>query len=503
MRAYDKQIKRAKWMESVLCFFESKYFAPVLAVFTFIIQLLGLDIFGFVALALAFSFVCVFGSSTNACIPILCMAIFCVSTQNSPFDIASAFQGVENGEVIMGEPSTYYASPLFIICALVFGTLLAAAIVYRLVKHADYARVFSGKGLFFGIAAMAVSFLLAGYGVNFAWHNFIYGAIQAATFLFVYIFFAATLDFKTFSLDYLAETMIWSMIHVIVLVGYIYLTRFKYFMQFDGIWKGYMVAGWGLSLDFGSYIAMLLPACFYRIAKTKKHVVWWILLVVLAYITLYFTLARGAILFASLSGLLALVMGLRSKRLRKPIIGVLIAVGVALVALLVALVQMGILEWFIAAYLKGEGDISNGRLDIWSRFTDYFFRYPLFGGGFSVDLDAGYTIYEIGVLTIYSSLAHSTIYQFMGSCGIFGLWAFYEHCLSIVKMFDRGTKRKRLFLLPVLFCFFGMSMLDTLFFKAHYTFFYIIVLLVCEAEVRKNEKPTLKESIKAYSREIV
>jgi hypothetical protein len=91
----------------------------------------------------------------------------------------------------------------------------------------------------------------------------------------------------------------------------------------------------------------------------------------------------------------------------------------------------------------------------------------------------------------------------MGSCGIFGLWAFYEHCLSIVKMFDRGTKRKRLFLLPVLFCFFGMSMLDTLFFKAHYTFFYIIVLLVCEAEVRKNEKPTLKESIKAYSREIV
>ena len=469
-------------------FLESRWFLFALASYIYITQAFGLDLIGFIGLALAFIFICIFCDDTNAAVPILCMAVFCVSTQNSPWSTASGYEVTGKCTFTVGEASTYYSSLPFIITAIVGGALVLAAATFRVVVCGDFKRAFAKNGLLVGIVVLCVSFLLSGaFSRSWQFIDFAFAGIQAATFFFIYLFFASTLNYEKFTLSKIADIMLTVMFYIMALLIYIYVTRFYGFLILSSGWKGYMVCGWGMSNDFGIYLAVTMPACFYRIARTPKHKWIWIAALVLAGVGIFFTLCRAAMVLASVVLAIGMFVGVRDKEMRLRVILTIFWVMMGVGALMILLGATNSFEFFFDFFIKkGEGDVTSGRIDIWGDFWKYFLRDPIFGGGFAVNLNPDLSSGN-GVFRIYSALAHNLFFQTLGSSGVVGLAAGCFHLFTIGKTLAKKFQFNRVFLVFAVISFLGVSLLDTVFYKAQFTFLYLAILVGAEADVSRKE----------------
>ena len=470
-------------------FFESRWFLLTLACYIFITQAFGLDLIGFIGLALAFIFICLFCDDTNVAVPILCMAVFCVSTQNSPWGTASGYEVTGKCTFTVGEASTYYSSLPFIVTAIVGGTLVLAAAAFRVVVYGDFRRSFSKNGLLIGVAALSASFLLSGiFSRSWQWIDFSFAGIQAATFFLVYLFFASTLNFEKFTLSKIADIMLTVMFYIMALLIYIYATRFYGFLILSGGWKAYMVCGWGMSNDFGTYLAITMPACFYRITRTPKHKWIWIAALVLASVGIFFTLCRAAMVLAGVVLAIGMFVGIRDKEMRFRVILTIFWVMIGVGALMILLGATNSFEFFFDFFIKkGEGDVTSGRLNIWGDFWKYFLRNPVFGGGFAVNLSPDLSNGN-GVFRIYSALAHNIFFQTLGSSGVVGLALGCFHLFTIGRILTKKFEFNRIFLAFAVISFLGISLLDTVFYKAQFTFLYLAILVSAEADVSRKER---------------
>lgn len=478
-----------KFIQKVDAFLNGRWFLLALASYIFITQAFGLDIFGFIGLALAFIFICLFGDDTNAAVPILCMAVFCVSTQNSPWNIASGFELIEKCKYKLNAASTYYSSIPFIITAVVGGTLVLAAATYRVIVSGGVKRAFSQNGLLVGIGVLSLSFLTSGlFSRSWEVGDLAFGAIQAATFFFVYLFLVSTLNFEKFTLSKIADIMLTIMFYILALLIYIYATRFYGFLILSSGWKSYMVCGWGMSNDFGIYLAMTMPACFYRISRKPKHKWIWIAALLLASAGIFFTLCRAAMVAAGVVLAIGTVVGIRNKEMRFRVILAIFGVIVGVIALLILLAATNSFEFFFDFFIKkGEGDVTSGRLEIWGNFWKHFARDPLFGGGFAAGLGPEISIGN-GVFRIYSGLAHSILFQALGGSGLVGLAAGCYHLFAVGKTLVRRLQFNRAFLVFAVISFLGISLLDTVFYKAQFTFLYLAILVGAEADLSRHER---------------
>ena len=474
-------------------FLQSRWFLLTLACYIFITQAFGLDIVGFVGLALTFIFICLFCDDTNAAVPILCMAVFCVSTQNSPWRTASGYEVIDKCKFVVNAASTYYSSWFFILTAAVGGTLVLTAATVRVAAWGELKRAFSKNGLLVGLGVLCASFLLSGaFSRSWQLTDLAFAAIQAATFFGVYLFFSTTLDFEKFTLSKIADIMLTVMFYIMALLIYIYATRFYGFLILSGGWKGYMVCGWGMSNDFGSYLAITMPACFYRIARTPKHKWIWIAALVLASVGIFFTLCRSAMIFAGLVLVIGMFVGIRDKEMRFRVILTIFWVMIGLGALMILLGATNSFAFFFDFFIKkGEGDVTSGRFEIWGNFWKYFLRDPVFGGGFAVDLDPEFSNGN-GVFRIFSELAHNLLFQTLGSSGLVGLAAGCFHLWTVGRSLFKKFEFKRVFLLFAVIAFFGISMLDTIFYKAQFTFLYLAILVSVEAELVRKDREKQK-----------
>ena len=477
-----------KFIQKAEAFLESRWFLVVLACYIFITQAFGLDLVGFIGLALAFIFICIFCDDTNAAVPILCMAVFCVSTQNSPWRTASGYEVTGKCTFTVGAASTYYSSLPFIVTAVVGGALVLAAATFRVLVYGDLKRAFSKNGLLVGVGILGASFLLSGvFSRSWQFSDLAFAGIQAATFFFIYLFFACTLDYKKFTLSKIADIMLTVMFYIMALLIYIYATRFYGFLILSGGWKGYMVCGWGMSNDFGIYLAVTMPACFYRITRTPKHKWIWIAALVLASVGIFFTLCRAAMVLASVVLAIGIFVGIRNKEMRLRVVLAIFWVMIGVGALMILLGATNSFEFFFDFFIKkGEGDVTSGRLEIWADFWKYFLRDPIFGGGFAVNLNPESTNGN-GVFRIYSALAHNIFFQTVGSSGVVGLAAGCFHLFTVGKTLTKKFEFNRIFLVFAVISFLGSSLLDTVFYKAQFTFLYLAILASAEADVWRKD----------------
>lgn len=470
-------------------FLQSRWFLLALACYIFVTQAFGLDLVGFIGLALAFIFICLFCDDTNTAVPILCMAVFCVSTQNSPWRTASGYQVTGKCTFTLGAASTYYSSLPFIVTAIVGGTLVLAAATFRVIAYGDLRRAFSKNGLLVGIGVLSASFLLSGvFSKSWELGDLAFAGIQAATFFLVYLFFASTLDYEKFTLSKIADIMLTIMFYIMALLIYIYATRFYGFLILSAGWKGYMVCGWGMSNDFGIYLAITMPACFYRITRTPKHKWIWITALVLAGVGIFFTLCRAAMVLAGVVLAVGMFVGIRDKEMRFRVILAIFWVMMGVGALMILLGATNSFAFFFDFFIKkGEGDVTSGRLAIWADFWKYFLRDPVFGGGFSVGLNPELSNGN-GVFRIYSALAHNILFQTLGSSGIVGLALACFHLFTLGKILTKKFGFNRVFLVLAVISFLGISLLDTVFYKAQFTFLYLAILVSAEADVSRKER---------------
>ena len=469
-------------------FLESRWFLLTLACYIFITQALGLDLVGFVGLALVFIFICIFCDDTNVAVPILCMAVFCVSTQNSPWRTASGYEVIDKCKFVVNAASTYYSSWFFIIMAIIGGALVLAAATYRVAVSGGVKRAFSKQGLLVGVGVLCASFLISGvFSRSWQFSDLAFAGIQAATFFLVYLFFASTLDFEKFTLSKIADIMLTVMFYIMALLIYIYATRFYGFLILSSGWKGYMVCGWGMSNDFGTYLAVTMPACFYRITKTPKHKWIWIAALVLASVGIFFTLCRAAMVLASVVLATGMFVGVRDKEMRLRVILAIFWVMIGVGALMILLGATNSFAFFFDFFIKkGEGDVTSGRFEIWGDFWKYFLRDPIFGGGFAVNLNPELSNGN-GVFRIYSALAHNIFFQTLGSSGVVGIAAGCYHLWTVGKSAFKKFEFNRVFLVFAIISFLGISLLDTVFYKAQFTFLYLAILVGMESDVVRKE----------------
>ncbi len=488
--------EKSKALSRLDAFLNGRVFLALLAVFIFVVQLMGWDLVGFSTLAVIFFLVNIACRNNRVSFSIICMAIFCVSIKNSPNRNASGFELLGKCEFAIGEASTFYSSEPFIICASACVALVAIALLYRVVCLGNIKRLFSVRSLLWGIIFLCVAFGLSGLNSEgYSKADLIFGLIQAGTFLLVYLYLATTMNKKDFNFDYLANLFITILLFMIGLVALLYLTRFKGFMQFNGAWKACLTPGWGWTLDMGSYIAIGICALIYKIYKGKMVDIWFIL-IMLSVVALVLTLSRGAILSAGLVIFIGFIAGLCKKRTRVralvyTLISLLILGGVLLV-LNVTDNSQYFVDYFFRSDFK---EMDSGRMEIWKQFVELFKQNKIFGAGFSVELVNAEKL-ENGVFGIYSLLAHNLIVQMFGSCGIVGVVALGIHLLQVCIVCIGKKNGKGFFALAIL-AFLCMSMLDTIFFKAQFTFVYLGVLLACQLSCEKSEKNTEEKAKEA------
>ena len=472
-------VLESKCMQAINKFLETKWYMIAFMSFVFLVQSFGLECVAFITIALIFAYVCFFMPDTNATIPLICGATFCISLMHSPI------QGT----------SQYFSTPEFTVCLIIAIAVISLSILYRLIAYGEFKKVFTKSKLIWGIVALSIAYLLSGIGYkNYTFNDFIMSVIQAGSLFGAYLFLVSTADFKKFNLDVLASFCVVLLFYMIALIIFVYATNILGIVSDSGKWKNYVISGWGISNDLGTYTAMLIPSFFYKMFKAEKRSYIWYGFACLAMVAVFFTYCRSATLVGLIIMIACSIWAMCRKKNRKTAIITVISALIALVVLFIILYYAGVLEHVFAYHINKVNNglefdkISSGRGTIWKRYFNYFLEYPIFGGGFNVDMPA-YNGYDPnnGIFSVYSFFAHNTVFQIMGSCGAVGLIAYIYHTITTIGIFLRKPTEKRFVFAVAIFGFVAMTMLDLMFFKTYFTLLYVVMLLVCEADLTNKE----------------
>lgn len=480
-----------KILQTIERFLQSRWFIVALTVFICTTQTLGLDMVGFIGLALVFVYICIFSDNINPIVPIVCLAIYCVSTQNGPWTQLSdkADEPVHS--------TSLYTSTFFTVLLCIGIPILLSAAVFRVLVFGECKKVFTKNSVFIGLAVLSVSFLLSGaFSASWELEDFFWGVVQAATYFIIYVFFASCVDKKTFTLDYIANVMLAGLAIMIFAVAVMYITKFHLVDGLSPTWKGMMSYGWGMTNSVGTYISFVLPACLYKMHAQKNRRWIWSVVLAIGMLTAILTLCRAGMVTAALVVIIGLTIFAVKKETRKHAlwtIGVYLGL-IALVALIIWLsgnAEQILNYFFVKTNVDSLDALSSGRIQIWERYMTHFPKDPIFGGGFLVDWAAWENskfVARSGAFAFYGILAHNLIVQTLASSGIVGMIALLIHVFTLGKRVAKKHSYARSFLSIALCAYYFLSILDTIFYMTHFTFLYIAMIVAIEADCKRIEK---------------
>ncbi len=493
LRKKYQQMQESARVQALQRFLSGRLFLAVLTALVIISQAFGLDMLGITALCLTVVLVCLLGKDTTPAIPAVCLILFCVSLKNSPWAPASSVTFVDGGYII-GEPAPFFTSNAFWIFVLIAGSLIALSAIFRVVVSGNMRRVYKRNAVFAGIACLSASFLLGGafsqsWQIDDLWAGF----LQAATFFFIYVFFAATLDEKTCTLNYIADVMICGMCCMLTAIACAYIRNIPLFAE--GLvhkMEVVTVAGWGGTNAIGLYLTLTLCACFYKMAKAKNRWKWaWSAVLFVALVATALSLCRTAIVLEVVVFAVGSVCLLCDKKNRYSMLCTLI-VFLGIFGSVFAYKYEYIMEHFITPWTKGDlNTLLTGRIDIWKRYVEYFKQNPLLGAGFLADKEQ-WILTEVmdpeSGLNLFAVSAHNILLQALGGSGVVGLLCLMGHLLSVAWVVLKHRKTPQIFLSLALCVFMIMGMVDTVFYATQFTFLYLVIVLALQLNVWRTDK---------------
>lgn len=441
--------------------FNSRLFPIAFGAMMFIIHALAIDVVGFCIAAVLFTLIALFCEDTRPQLAICFMTGMCVSTDNS-----NAYGG----------GTGYYSNPVVIGTIIAAVVVIVAVIAARLVIFKEYKNLAKKRMLFTGLIVFGVACLAAGlFSTYMDFTSFAVGGLTAVVILGLYVYFSASLGSRSDNIDYLMRLCVTTMLLVAAMLGWIYVTRFRPGMSLDSSWKNQIILGALVSNSAGEMMVMMLPAIFYLAVKEKCGWIY-LLLSALTIVAVYFTLSRAALLVGILvfvAGIVyVLVRGKTNRRLN------LITTCCLVVCLCAAVLvtfkgNLGDLFEFFASV----GFSDRGRFNIWKQMLELFASFPVFGAGFS----AFYQLGNYGI-NVFHNLAHNTVVQMIGSCGIVGIVAYVFHRVQTVMLFLKKRSEARSVVGIMLLCFLAMALLDQIFFFPNFAAIYASMLVVAEKD---------------------
>lgn len=451
-----EKIRNNKTIATVCAFLDGPFFPVVLGATALLFYILALPIVGLVAFGLVFAFVFFFCDDTR---PALAVALLAFLTLRYKYDVGA------------------YLSTSAIVCYCVFGPVVLASIVVRFIA---YERPKHKHRLLLGLVLMCIALFFGGaFSDYYRIHN-IYNALAlTGGFCGVYVLFSYTLKHREDNLLYIARICTVALCVIALQMLDFYIREYKMGTPLDGVWKGKIMLGWGISNLIGEMSAMLFPAVFYLIYKENRGYLYY-LAVVVGYVAVYFTLGRNALLCSSFVVLIGIVVNCFVGKNRKA--NACIALTILVVGLMVvlSLKEAGKLKFLLTFFSETKLD-DRGRFKIWKEYIELFKEEPLLGVGFT----AHRILYPGQPLN-----AHNTLIQMLSSTGIVGLALYLIHRFQTVVLFVKKPSFDRLFVGSCLITGVIASLLDPLFFRTYFTIYYVALLLVIEKSSEYDERKT-------------
>ena len=387
-----------------------------------------------------------------------------------------------------------FFEPAGLVNMYIVGSVMAAAILFRLIADGTIAAVFRRRGLLtWGFLALAAAMLLNGI-FSAAWEplDLAWGLFMAVGLLLTYFIVPAMSD-KT-------ENIVGYLLRICLIVGlmicaeeWILMGRLAadgMLLELDeaGKWTGgfvrdYQVLGWGVSTYAAGMLAILIAPTM-ALAYSNRRGVWYYLAAVVMFLTIILLNARTAMLMGGIILLACMIIccfGTNRKQ-NRIVFAAIAAAALVCVAGVWAVMGTNDFFGFIAEMLRfDQGD--NHRFERWANGWKDFLSAPVFGVGF---MDGAATD-----PSMYSNMYHNIFVQLIGALGVFGLLAFLFHIIQVAVLCVRKFRLERLLVLLGAAAVILTSLLDNFFFFFSIQLFYGAFLAAAELMLEKTRRELL------------
>lgn len=387
-----------------------------------------------------------------------------------------------------------FFEPAGLVNMYIVGSVMAAAILFRLIADGTIAAVFRRRGLLtWGFLALAAAMLLNGI-FSAAWEplDLAWGLFMAVGLLLAYFIVLAMSD-KT-------ENIVGYLLRICLIVGlmicaeeWILMGRLAadgMLLELDeaGKWTGgfvrdYQVLGWGVSTYAAGMLAILIAPTM-ALAYSNRRGVWYYLAAVVMFLTIILLNARTAMLMGGIILLACMIIccfGTNRKQ-NRIVFAAIAAAALVCVAGVWAVMGTNDFFGFIAEMLRfDQGD--NHRFERWANGWKDFLSAPIFGVGF---MDGAATD-----PSMYSNMYHNIFVQLIGALGVFGLLAFLFHIIQVAVLCVRKFRLERFLVLLGAAAVILTSLLDNFFFFFSVQLFYGAFLAAAELMLEKTRRELL------------
>lgn len=395
-----------------------------------------------------------------------------------------------------------FFEPAGLVNMYIVGSVMAAAILFRLIADGTIAAVFRRRGLLtWGFLALAAAMLLNGI-FSAAWEplDLAWGLFMAVGILLAYFIVLAMSD-KT-------ENIVGYLLRVCLIVGlmicaeeWILMGRLAadgMLLELDeaGKWTGgfvrdYQVLGWGVSTYAAGMLAILIAPTM-ALAYSNRRGVWYYLAAVVMFLTIILLNARTAMLMGGIILLACMIIccfGTNRKQ-NRIVFAAIVAAALVCVAGIWAVMGTNDFFGFIAEMLRfDQGD--NHRFERWANGWKDFLCAPVFGVGF---MDGAATD-----PSMYSNMYHNIFVQLIGALGVFGLLAFLFHIIQVAVLCVRKFRLERFLVLLGAAAVILTSLLDNFFFFFSIQLFYGAFLAAAELMLEKTRRELLDSHKRAVT----
>lgn len=392
-------------------------------------------------------------------VPVLTMYLFSISPKNSP-------------ESHFG--SDFY-NDAWVICtvAVLFLACVTLSIFVIWKNGALSSFSLSELPIFGGALLLSSAFLLGGaFSGEWEIENLLYASMLIAVYFVVFYFFhfGFKAENKDTVLKYLVYTGAAMALVLTVETLHLYITS-EDIIKNGEIVKEEVLFGWGMWTMAGQFLAVTIPLCFLGVMRERR---WWIYftLASLALISVIFTLSRNALLIGGAvylaSAILCCFFGKHKWAFR------IAALCAFLTLCLIFIIFRREILTALSDYIE-RGFSNNGRFALWKHGIVEFFDSPLFGKGF-FGLQRELADGTPEGFSFYPRMMHNTVIQLLGSCGIFGFFAYTVYRISTLLPFFKKPNIEKTMLLFTLAVVILGSLIDNFLFLPKHMLLYPIVL---------------------------
>lgn len=387
-----------------------------------------------------------------------------------------------------------FFEPAGLVNMYIVGSVMAAAILFRLIADGTIAAVFRRRGLLtWGFLALAAAMLLNGI-FSAAWEplDLAWGLFMAVGILLAYFIVPAMSDKTENIVEYLLRICLIVGLMICaeewILMGRLAADGMLLELDEAGKWTGgfvrdYQVLGWGVSTYAAGMLAILIAPTM-ALAYSNRRGVWYYLAAVVMFLTIILLNARTAMLMGGIILLACMIICCFGTNRKQNRIVFAVIVGAALVCVAGVWAVMGTNDFFgfIAEMLRfDQGD--NHRFERWANGWKDFLSAPIFGVGF---MDGAATD-----PSMYSNMYHNIFVQLIGALGVFGLLAFLFHIIQVAVLCVRKFRLERFLVLLGAAAVILTSLLDNFFFFFSIQLFYGAFLAAAELMLEKTRRELL------------